>query len=78
MTVIALVANVMPAAAVCQGASNGYNQALDDISIYLRRYTACLQTSRSGYDCASEFRRLGKAQEDFETAVSLRRKECRE
>jgi hypothetical protein len=75
---VALAAGVMPAEAECQIAANSYNLALDDISISMRRYTGCLQTSRVTNSCTAEFRRLHLAQEDFEAAVSQRLKDCRE
>ncbi len=54
----------------CSDARERYNQAVDDVSYALRRYTSCLSSSNGTDDCSTEFRRLKNAQDDLESAVS--------
>lgn len=75
--IIALAIGTAPAGAACQNAANSYNLALDDISIYLRQYTGCLQTSKASNSCGVEFQKLRAAQDSFEIAVDQREKDCR-
>jgi hypothetical protein len=65
------------AMADCGDAVDRYNSAISDVSYALRRYANCVSDSRGQDDCYSEFRRLKSAQDDFESAVSSYKLECR-
>jgi hypothetical protein len=54
----------------CSDEVQNYNNALEEVSSTLRRYSRCVADSRGHDDCSSEFRRLRNAQYDFESAVS--------
>ena len=54
----------------CSDARDQYNQAIDNVSYALRRYTGCISGSAGQDDCSTEFRRLKDAQDDFEGAVT--------
>ncbi len=54
----------------CSDEVQNYNNALEEVSSTLRRYSRCVADSRGHDDCSSEFRRLRNAQFDFESAVS--------
>lgn len=60
----------------CNREIDGYNNTVNEIASYLRRYANCVSGSRGQDDCSTEFRRLRNAQMDFESAVSNIRTWC--
>ena len=60
----------------CQEAIEKYNTAIQEIADKMKRYSRCLSGSEGNDDCATEFRRLKSAQDDFEYAVNGYRSEC--
>lgn len=61
----------------CRYAVDSYNNAVNEISSRLRRYSSCVSNSQGGDDCSSEFSRLRSAQSDFEISVSGYQNYCR-
>jgi len=60
----------------CRNAIDSYNGAVGEIGSTMRRYTNCVSGSQGKDDCSFEFRRLKRAQDDFEMAVSAYRTDC--
>ena len=71
---LCLASNV--AQANCSDAIDTINSAMSNFSNALEGYSRCLSDSNGHDGCSSEFRRLTKAQSDFELAVSEYEREC--
>jgi hypothetical protein len=71
---LCLASNV--AQANCSDAIDTINSAMSNLSNALEGYSRCLSDGNGHDDCSSEFRRLTKAQSDFELAVSEYEQEC--
>ena len=60
----------------CESTIDDYNAAIDEINSRLRKYVRCLDNSGGHDDCSTEFRRLKRAQSDFEDAVNFYQSYC--
>ncbi len=60
----------------CEEAVEEFNDAIGEIDGALRRYVNCVNSSDGDDDCSTEFRRLKRAQDSFESAVSEIDSEC--
>lgn len=60
----------------CQRARESYNFAVSEVADKLRRYQRCAAASAGNDDCSLEFRRLKRAHDDFEMAVSQIANDC--
>lgn len=60
----------------CQRARESYNFAVSEVADNLRRYQRCVAGSAGNDDCSLEFRRLKRAQDEFEMAVSQIASDC--
>ena len=54
----------------CDEAVDTYTSAIGEVDSALTRYRTCVAGSQGKDDCWTEFRRLKRAQDDFESAVS--------
>lgn len=83
--IVAILLACVPMVALadsCQYAIAEYNDAYNDLSSTLPRYTSCLRDESDDPlnqkdDCSSEFRRVKSAQSDLESAVSQIKSYCR-
>ena len=78
---VAATACIFPAAILadpeeCRDAIDSYDSSLDDISVAMKSYVACLDDSKGRDDCSIEFQQLQSAQDDFASAVSDYQDEC--
>lgn len=60
----------------CQNAIDDYNTASSDVADQMKSYASCFEDSNGKDDCATEFRNLQSAQDDFENAVNTYQSDC--
>jgi hypothetical protein len=76
---VLMLAGAVPASAQndCAGARDDYGRAIEAVSDTLRLYSRCISTSGGHNSCALEFKRLEKAQQAFDEAVTQIGFRCR-